>query len=292
VYITIPRRDNVPETEIFVKILKKKPAPVFCWNRSVLVLIHGGPGGNHTLYADIEDSLLDIADLVILDLRGCGFSKKISPQHCTLDNHIDDLAFILNAMSIPKPIIHGCSYGALVTLGFSIKYPEVLSMQILSSCMVSGKFIEKAKNNLNKLGTAQQIQAAERLWNGTFETSQQFTEYYNILAPLYFFKNTPITPSSETVNKIPYNIDLVNLAFTTFLLSFDFSDKLTMVKASTLIFSGKYDWICSTDEAERLHYGISNSTLIILNDCGHFPWKDQREIFLSKIEHFIKGKIH
>lgn len=286
-YIAIPQRGNIPKTAVYAKILKKNEAQDLSWDRDVIVLLHGGPGGNHTLYADVENDLLKFADLVFIDLRGCGFSKKIAPEYCSMNNHIDDIKFILKALNLSNPIIHGCSYGALISLGFSIKYPKLLSKQILSSCVVSGKFIETAKKNLQRIGTQKQIQAAKRLWNGTFETQEQFLEYYKTLAPLYIFKQIAIATTPASAEKIPYNIDLINLAFTTFLRTFDFTDKLSAVKAETLIFSGKKDWIFDAKQAEILHHGIKHSILIRLDECGHFPWKDQRDIFLSRVRVFI-----
>jgi proline iminopeptidase len=291
-YVTIPQRHNIPETEIYTKILKKHITQGLSWDRNVIVLIHGGPGGSHALYVDIEEHLFEIADLVLIDLRGCGFSKKIAAEYCTLDNHIDDLKVILKILNLSKPVIHGCSYGALVTLGFSIKYPQLPSKQILSSCVASGKFIDIARENLQRIGTPKQIQAAERLWNGTFETQEQFLEYYSTLAPLYICKYDAMANIPASAEKIPYNIDLVNLAFTTFLHSFDFTDKLPTVKADTLIFSGKNDWIFDKEQAEILHKGIKHSILISLDKCGHFPWKDQREIFLSQVRSFIDSDVN
>ncbi len=286
-YITIPERGNLPSSEIFTKIIRKNHLQNFIWDREVIVLIHGGPGGNHTLYADIEESLLEIADLVLVDLRGCGLSKKIDAKFCTLDVHIDDLQFILETLSVQNPIIHGCSYGAIVALGFAIRYPNTPQKLILSSCVASGDFIEHAKEHLKQIGTEQQINVAEKLWTGTFNSPEQFNEYYRIMAPLYFF-NEPSLPAS--IQNIPYNIELVNLAFTTFLKTFDFRNKLSKINYKTLIFSGKNDWIFDNEQAYVLHQGIKNSILISLNDCGHFPWKDQRKKFLSFLHTFIEEK--
>jgi len=287
-FITIPARKDIPSTKIFTKILKKDNTQNLSWNRDVMILIHGGPGGNHTLYTDIAYDLLEIADLVLIDLRGCGLSEKSEPRYCTLDHHIDDLQCILQTLELTKPIIHGCSYGALVTLGFSIKYADIPKKIILSSCAVSGDFIEIAKENLRRRGTIEQINAAERLWSGRFENQEQFISYYKALAPLYFAKydakKVAVPANSQNV---PYNIELVNFAFTTFLRTFSFRDKLSQVKADTIIFSGKKDWIFDPKQAAILHAGIKNSTLISLDDCGHFPWKDQPEIFLIQVKDFV-----
>lgn len=285
--ITILERNNIPKTVLFAKVLKKNTLNTN-WDRDVMVLIHGGPGGNHTLYSDIEDSLLEFADLVIIDLRGCGLSEKSDVQYCTLENHIDDLEPFFKNLNIIKPIIHGCSYGALVALGYAIKYPDNLSALILSSGAASGNFIQSAKTNLNRLGTPEQIEVAKQLWNGTFENIEQFTNYYQTMAMLYIYKKNVQVPTQSTIN-IPYNIDLVNLAFRTFLRTFDFRDQLKLVVTNTLIFSGKNDWIMDTTQAEILNCGIDNSVLVTLEECGHFPWKDKRHEFLTHIQQFLEN---
>lgn len=286
-YLRISAREKIPQTEIFVKIIKKDGTQTFSWPREVILLLHGGPGGNHTLYADIEKDLLEIADLVLIDLRGCGLSQKTDAKYCTLDEHIVDLEQILKVLEIEKPIIHGCSYGAIMTLGFSIKYSHIPKKIILSSCAPSGEFIKEARSSLDKKGTPCQIKIAELLWNGAFETQEQLISYYKIMAPLYFCKEQDYKNSTVTIPNIHYNIELVNLAFKTFLRTFDFSRQLHQVCADTLIFSGKTDWIFNTNQAIELHKGIPNSTLASVDRCGHFPWKDQREIFLSLIDSFL-----
>ncbi|MBA3536848.1 MAG: alpha/beta fold hydrolase, partial [Tatlockia sp.] len=185
-YIKIPQRSNVPETEIFAKILKKNVNAESSWDRALMILIHGGPGGNHSLYADIEENLLEVADLIMIDLRGCGLSSKSDVRYCTLENHIDDINVILKKLKVVNPIIHGCSYGAIVALGYSIKYADNLSKLILSSGASSGKFIENAKKNLERIGTVEQINIAQKLWKGAFANPDELSEYYKIMSPLYF----------------------------------------------------------------------------------------------------------
>ncbi|MFA5960727.1 MAG: alpha/beta fold hydrolase [Tatlockia sp.] len=287
-HITIPQRSNVPETEIFSKILRKKATENLSWDRDVMVLIHGGPGGNHTIYADIENDLLEMADLIIIDLRGCGLSRKSEVQYCTLEANIDDIDAILKVLNVNNPIIHGCSYGAIVALGYSIKYPDNISKLILSSGAASGNFIKSAKRNLKRLGTPEQIEAAKTLWSGTFKSPEQFSKYYKIMASLYIYSKEQANIPPANAESIPYNVELVNFAFTVFLPVFDFREKLALVKPQTLIFSGKNDWIIDADQAETLHNGIKNSILISLKNCGHFPWKDRKTEFLSNIRLFLE----
>lgn len=286
--IHIPDRINAPETSLFVKFLKKDSPEIFNQRpRDLLLLIPGGPGGNHTLYADIEDALLEHSDLAIIDLRGCGYSDPCDSQFCTLDHHIDDLEAIRIVLHIDRMIMHGCSYGAMVALGYAIHYPHNIEKLMLSSGAASGDFINSAQRNLSTKGTALQIETAKTLWEGQFTSPEEFSAYYKIMAPLYVFNDSAAQTLPALKYNIPYNTDLVNLAFTTFLKDFDFTDRLAEVRAETLIFTGENDWITDVEQAKILHRGIPESTLEILPQCGHFPWRDQRDKFLARVKSFI-----
>lgn len=250
-------------------------------------MIPGGPGGNHTLYEDIEDALFEYADIVIIDLRGCGYSNSSNVKYCTLEQNIKDLEFVRRSLGINKPIIHGCSYGAIVALGYCIKYPKSLMKLVLSSGAVSGDFIRSAQSNLLRRGTYEQIEFGNILWNGKFKNSDHFSEYYRIMSTLYFYNISSQKKLPSNKATIPYNIELVNFAFNTFLLKFDYQDFLHQINTPTLIFSGKNDWITDSKQAKILHKNIKSSIIIELDKCGHFPWKDQPDSFLKGFKNFL-----
>lgn len=81
-----------------------------------MILIHGGPGGNHTLYSDIQLNLFELADFVIIDLRGCELIKSGYIRYCILEHNINDFDSVIEKLNIPNPIIHGCAYSSIVAL--------------------------------------------------------------------------------------------------------------------------------------------------------------------------------
>src|SRR3990167_6110703 len=104
--IHIPETREAPETFLFVKLLQKAAA----YKRDIIFLLPGGPGGNHSLYADIEDALFEFADLAIIDLRGCGYSDPSDIKYCTLTQHLHDIEIVRQRLEINSFILHGCSY--------------------------------------------------------------------------------------------------------------------------------------------------------------------------------------
>jgi proline iminopeptidase len=284
--VEIPARQATPKTNLFVKIIKQNQSPH--WDRDVIIMLPGGPGGNHTLYTEIEEELLADADLVIVDPRGCGYSDKSNAAYCTLTDNIEDIEALRKALKIHNPIILGCSYGSFVALGCAINYPEKLSKLVLISSAASHAFIDKAKKNLEILGSKEQKEIAKYLWSGTFRDSEHFNQFRITMASLYM--RTAATQPMPSQSSIPFFVELVNFAFNGYLKEFDYSADLIKIKVPTIILSGQNDWMTEPSLSQELHEGISSSKLVIIDECGHFPWKDQQEQFLKSVRQFLKKR--
>lgn len=284
--IKITNDYSTPGFELYAKVIKKNSTDK--WDRDVMILIPGGPGGNHTLYADLEDDLLNYTDLVIIDPRGCGYSDNPGVEYCTMDHHIEDIEIVRQQLGISKPIIHGCSYGSIVALGYAISYPNCLSQLIITSATASGEFIHSAQKNLDKRGTQEQIDLANVLWKGAFKDVNHFLTYYQAMTPMYFYHPPSMPKHINTDNDLAFNVALVNYAFQNCIPYFDFRPKLKWVTVPTLIFSGQFDWITDPEQAQELHSKLPDSTLVSFEKCGHFPWKDHYKApFLRNIEKFL-----
>ncbi len=284
--IPIPARSDAPATNIYVEISTANSNPL--GSRNVLLLVPGGPGGNHTVYNAIKDDLLNFADLILFDPRGCGNSDFSEPQYCSLQNYINDIEAIRQVFNLKKFTLLGGSYGAIASIGYAIKYQSYLEKLILIAGSPSYRFMEIAKKNLKERGTAEQIKAAEDLWNGTFIDSEHFKQFYTIMKSLYLFNSTQPTSTLPTLKPaVPYNVSIINLGSKEFLKTFDFEDDLPGIHCDTLILSGKNDWVHDPSNAVLMAEKIPNSTCYIFEDCGHFIWQDQRDKFLNAIEKFL-----
>ncbi|EDN07482.1 predicted protein [Histoplasma mississippiense (nom. inval.)] len=68
-------------------------------------------------------------------------------------------------------------------------------------------------------------------------------------------------------------------------------DGLKNVTAHTLIISGAKDCQCTIGNAEQTRSrGVDLATIVILNQCGHFPWLEKPdETFMVITEFFGDG---
>jgi len=57
--------------------------------------------------------------------------------------------------------------------------------------------------------------------------------------------------------------------------------------APVLIVSGDSDFVCPLDGATRLHLALHNSKLLVIEQCGHFTWMEQPEVFNTRVPEFL-----
>lgn len=260
--------------------------------KPVLFLIHGGPGGNHIHFKNDSLKLQQYAQLVFIDQRGCGFSKKDKKSNYTLENNIEDIEALRKYLGFNKINVLGVSYGGMVAQGYAIRYNKNIDNLILVATAPSFHFIETAKENIKKIGTKQQISVCEKyLWNGKFKSNRDVNHYFKVMDPLYIYnyktkKRRKFSPINTKPGK-PKNIfsyDVLNAGFSSFLHEFNFIPSLKKIKCPTLIMAGKNDWICMPSHSKIMADKIPNSTLKIFNKCGHSISTDANDKYIKSIK--------
>src|SRR5205807_6780779 len=70
-----------------------------------LVLLHGGPGFDHSLYKPAFSCLTDVAQVIYLDHRGQGRSDRCDASKYNLAQWGDDVRSFCEALEIEHPIV-------------------------------------------------------------------------------------------------------------------------------------------------------------------------------------------
>jgi len=266
--------------------------------KPVLFLIHGGPGGNHLHFKNDSIKLQNTAQLVFIDQRGCGWSKKTKKSDYTLENNIEDIEALRKYLGLDKICILGHSYGGMVAQGYAIRYGKHVEKLILSATAPSYHFIDEAKENLLKVGNKKQINTCDKyLWNGTFRNERDINHYFNIMESLYYAGKkrrekqikSKNTSKSESL-KNTFSHEVLNAGFSGFLHHFNLIPKLKKITSPTLILAGNDDWICSPKQSRIMAKHIPDAKLKIFKKCSHVISTDVPDRYLKEITHFLKRK--
>lgn len=256
--------------------------------RPVLFLLHGGPGADHTRFKFTSAALQEVAQLVFIDHRGCGRSKKTKAAHYTLENNIEDIEALRKHLGLERICLLGVSYGGIVAQGYAIRYPQHVAKLILAVTTPSYHCFADAKAILQKNGTPKQIKVAEPLWNGNFKNSAQLAKFSNIMQTMYSMKarnsRKPL-PIPTTSN---WSHEALNMGFGGFLRTLNYISKLKKITCPTLVLGAENDWICPPAHSKVIAKHIPHAKLIIFKNCGHTIAVDANVKYINAIKKFMK----
>ena len=106
--------------------------------KPTLILLHGGPGFDHSIYKPAYSALADVAQIIYLDHRGNGRSDNGPQEKWTLAQWGDDVRAFCEALGIVRPIVLGASFGGMVALAYATRHPEHPGKLVLISTEAKG----------------------------------------------------------------------------------------------------------------------------------------------------------
>ena len=291
---TVAKRSTSKAVDLYYKIIEKctPSASPASW----IIIIPGGPGGDHKLALEYAKDLSHFAHIVLFDPRGCGNSGFNHVDECTLSQAVEDLEALRIHLNISKPILLGGSYGSLVALSYALKYPKQLSHLILNSGLYNGsKITKEAKKQLKLVANSRQTKLGLKLLDGKLSGPKDVLDYYHYMMPLYIDgdNRNPVTtvPSKATpqaLEKSARTVQILNKWFSTWSLSVDLSKQLGHISTPTLILAGACDFIVAAQNSIEMHHLIKGSQLKIFPHAGHMIWKNNHNEFVSSIGLWLK----
>jgi pimeloyl-ACP methyl ester carboxylesterase len=106
--------------------------------KPTLLLLHGGPGFDHSIYKPAYSALADMAQIIYLDHRGNGRSEDGPREGWNLAQWGDDVRSFCDVLGIANPIVLGASFGGMVALSYATRHPAHPSKLVLISTEAAG----------------------------------------------------------------------------------------------------------------------------------------------------------
>ena len=256
--------------------------------RPAAMIIHGGPGGDHSGFKPAMSPLAHQMQLIYFDHRGQGRSDRGNPDTYTLDENVDDMEALRRHLGLGPVVSIGTSYGGMVAMAHAARYPGSVSRLVLIVTAAHGGFIPRAQQIVQARGTPEQQRVCETLWAGAFRTEDELRAYYRVMGPLYALRDSP-DGASDARARATHAAEPLNRAFGPggFLRDFDLRPELPRITAPTLILAGRHDWICPPEFSEEIARLIPGATLRIFENSSHSIRLDEPEAMLSAIRAFV-----
>ena len=251
---------------------------------TTLLLLHGGPGFDHSSFKPAMSPLAAAAQLVYLDHRGQGRSDRSAPDRLTLATWAEDVRNFCEALEIERPIVMGHSFGGFVAAAYAVRYPDHPGKLILSSTTARMR-LDRAYQVFERLGGKEARTIAERCWQSPGE--QTAADYIRVCFPLY--NRSAALSDADAMKRTVFNRELMYGFIMGEGRSFDLLPELGRIRCPTLILAGEDDPICPIQDAEDIARRIPANLLRFEHfaNAGHGVFRDQPERALRAIREFI-----
>ena len=256
--------------------------------RPVALVIHGGPGGDHSGFKPGFTPLAARMQLVYFDHRGQGRSARGNPERYTLDENVEDMEALRQHLGLGPIVSIGTSYGGMVAMAHAARYPDSVSHLVLIVTAAHSGFIERAQAIVRERGTPEQQAVCETLWAGAFRTEEELRHYYAVMGPMYsrhYDAAAAVAGRQRTI----HSPEALNRAFGPdgFLRRFDLRPELSHITAPTLVMAGRHDWICPPEFSEEIARLIPGADLRIFEHSSHSIRGDEPEAMVDAILGFV-----
>jgi proline iminopeptidase len=257
-----------------------------------LVVVHGGPGMEHSYLLPGLEPLGQTFRLILYDQRGLGRSTgDLDSASISMDRYVADLDAVRELAGVERVNLLAHSWGGLLALMYALEHPERLGALILMSPVEPGqRYAQETQARQQARRAPEDAAAIDSLVRTEgFERGDQ--EALNRLFH-HVFRGTFAHPDDA---------DSLRLAFTertarqgrdvTALLmgpleNLDLWDELPQVMVPILVVHGDQDPIpvaMVTEMVDRL----PDARLEVLSDVGHFPFIESPGPLFGAIQRFL-----
>lgn len=271
-----------------------------------LLILHGGPGASHDYFLPYLLPLARHNRLILIDERGSGRSQKLEdPAGYTIENMVEDVEGVRQALSLGKVNLLGHSYGGALAQAYALKYQQNLSHLILASTWSSTRtmnevFVKMKDSMAPELrDRIDKLEAAGLFGHGKPYEQNRYTAEYMIAAwgegyfP-YVYHHRP-DPNYDPVSQGNTAWDLYRemwgehgeFVIDGNLKSVEYTDRLSSIKVPTLMVVGEHDE-CDPSLSKVMQAKIAGSKLAIMPDSGHMTFVDQPDLFNKTVNDFLQ----
>ena len=253
--------------------------------KPTLLLLHGGPGYDHSGFKPAFSRLADIAQIVYYDHRGHGRSDRRPRDEWTLDTFADDVVRLCDALGITRPIVLGQSFGGFVAQRYIARHPAHPSQVVLSSTSPHLGLARKLAM-FERLGGAEAREVAERFW--TAPSPATWAPYNAVCKPHY---NTVAPANDEASQRILFNEDILFASAGGEQQTMNLLPDLARAQCPVLVMAGAVDPVCPLEDSQDIAAALPAALvqLAVFERSGHGAWRDEPDAAFARLREFILG---
>jgi proline iminopeptidase len=256
-----------------------------------VIVLHGGPGLDHTMFGTWLDPLADAYRLLLVDERSQGRSDPAPPETWTLTRHARDVEALAEALGLERYAVLGHSFGAFIALQHAVDFPGRPAGTIVSSGLPSERFLGHVEEQLAAFEPVELREQVTTSWAREAEarTPDDVAELFADQLPFHFAdpRDPRIDDLRAAMAGAVYAPDVLRTAATDGYGHIEVEDRLGDVTHPLLVIAGRHDRTCSVQGAEAIASGVPAADLVVLEDSGHMTYVEEPNAYREAVRHFL-----
>jgi pimeloyl-ACP methyl ester carboxylesterase len=249
-----------------------------------LVVLHGGPGLDHTHLRPWLDPLGAEFRLIYVDERGQGRSERVDPATLSLEVFARDVDLLADALGLERFALLGHSFGAIITTKHAIERGTAEAYVISGGGDSSEKLLTDVEASFSEMGDQAEAIAASWEQEKTVATEDEARELMRVQMPFHFAGEPPLGFGEETV----FTPDVLRHFAKNGYGDFDYVPDLGRIRKPTLVIVGEQDRCTTPRAAKALAAGIEGSELVVVPGVGHMSFVEAQEPYLEAVRGFLR----
>lgn len=251
--------------------------------RPTVLALHGGPS-DHAHMLSMVAPLLEVAQVVLYDHRGCGRSESGDESLWRMEQWADDVVGVCDALGIDAPIVFGHSFGGMVAQTYAARHPGHASRLILAGTGPRFDLAMSVEGFRRQGGDA----AAEAFAAFVTEPNPDSTAGFVKNCRHLYTTSRKMDADAEarTVTNMPLLFDF----FGREIKRFDIAADLARVTSPVLILGGEEDPVMPPTYQDALETALTNARVerFSFPNCGHTLAADAPEALGRALIDFVK----
>lgn len=267
-------------------------------NTVPLIIVHGGPGGNHYVFERTLGLRLEgNRTVVYYEQRGCGRSE--APQddgEYSINTLVEDLEELRKQLNVEKVNLLGYSFGGQLCLEYALKYPKNIGKMVLQAPLL---------DDFNDMYTVQiegflQITKGEmkeqisKISKSEIALKEKYNQVWSIVDTVtidrLLFKNEEFAKLNRSLwkeSKLSNTGKMSKVIFET-KSPLPLIGRIKDLEIDTCVIVGAHDYNTGVGMSNRITRQLKNSKLVIFENSAHFPDIEETDKVCETIIEFLE----
>jgi proline iminopeptidase len=282
---------SINGTKLFLKI-QAQPYKAESGKGEPLLIVHDGPGLNHTYLQPYLKNLAKWFTLVFYDQRASGQSPIPSADSTSLKFFVDDMEGIRKNLGVEKILLFSHSWGAIPVTQYALDYPDrVKGIIYCNPVALSHDYDAMAfEAQLSRVTGRDSTNRSIVLGSPDFKAGK--ADAYRRLLMLSF---QHAFAKAENFQKLKFELQprykqasqVLFAGLGSDMKEYNYYSSIQRFKFPTLILHGRDD-VLPLQASERMLHSIPNSRLSIFRDSGHFIFIEEPKKFYQEVVSFAR----